>query len=381
MWRAFTIRNQAKEWLGHAVVATFLLLVFIATGCGGDADRRARSDDLSAGASQPAPTVSHASNISETPAPVASPRAILESVSFEDGELAFREKRYDDATAIFGAYLEREPDHTWGYYLLGLSAWKGGELERAETAFRRVLEFDHDHVRSLVNLSRVLLDADRPEEALPLVEEVIDIDPVLGEGYRLLGRVYTDLIEVDRAIEAYYQALLFDESDVWSANNLGLIYIRQGRFDEALAPLAWATELRGDIATFQNNLGVALERAGYVELAGEAFSAALEVDPTYDKARASLDRVSAHQRDVTLEPLDLHDVAQRFVETVRGDLEEVPVLPDTMSVVVDSAVIGAGVVDTAVADTGVVQADSGKVQTVPPDSGRGGGGNQPNRPK
>ena len=50
--------------------------------------------------------------------------------------------------------------------------------------------------------------------------------------------------------------------DVWAMNNLGYIYIQQGRSDAALPPLARAVEIRSNVPVFQNNLGMALERSG-----------------------------------------------------------------------------------------------------------------------
>jgi tetratricopeptide (TPR) repeat protein len=74
-------------------------------------------------------------------------------------------------------------------------------------------------------------------------------------------------------------------------NNMGLLLINEGKYDAALGPLARATELRPDVATFQNNLGVALERSGHVAQAAEAFRAALVADAGYEKAKVSLQRV------------------------------------------------------------------------------------------
>ena len=75
------------------------------------------------------------------------------------------------------------------------------------------------------------------------------------------------------AIDAYQRALAVDDHDVWSMNNLGLIYIEQGRSPEALPALARAVELRGNSPVFQNNLGTALERSGYPVAAAKAYEA------------------------------------------------------------------------------------------------------------
>ncbi|HEY8468317.1 MAG TPA: tetratricopeptide repeat protein [Longimicrobiales bacterium] len=93
-----------------------------------------------------------------------------------------------------------------------------------------------------------------------------------------------------------------------------LLMIREGRYEEALPPLARATELRPDVARFQNNLGIALERTGHLVEAAQAFRAALEADPGYEKARVSLERVEARVAATTTSPtpLDLIALAGAF---------------------------------------------------------------------
>ena len=81
-------------------------------------------------------------------------------------------------------------------------------------------------------------------------------------------------------------------------NNLGYLYIQQGRSDAALPPLARAVELRGNVPVFQNNFGTALERSGHFVAAREAYQAALQADSTYEKAAVGLERVNGARRRV-----------------------------------------------------------------------------------
>src|SRR2546425_79132 len=62
------------------------------------------------------------------------------------------------------------------------------------------------------------------------------------------------------AIEALKRAIVLDGRDAWSMNNLAKVYIRQGRFEDALGPLARAIEIDSTVTAFHTNLGRALER-------------------------------------------------------------------------------------------------------------------------
>ena len=132
----------------------------------------------------------------------------------------------------------------------------------------------------------------------------------------MLGRVQTTLGFPDSAIASYRVALSLDETDVWSMNNMALLFIKQERFDEALPALARAVELKSGSPVFQNNLGVALERAGHFSAATEAYRAALSADSTYTKASRGLSRVIELVDDPGTGPVDLSVLSQQFVRDV-----------------------------------------------------------------
>ena len=239
-------------------------------------------------------------------------------VSYADAESVFRDKRYEEATELFTRYTEQRPNNVWGHYMRGLSAWKGGDPTQAEEAFGHALLLDPDHVKGLLNLSRVFLDQERFDEAMEKVTLALEIEPTSNAGYRLLARSHYAQGNVDDAVDAYRHAIVLDDIDAWSMNNLGLIFFEQGCFDEAVPPLARAVELREDLPQFRNNLGMALEHTGHFSAAADAYMSALLVDPDYVKASVNLARVEAVKEHAELEPFDLVATAERFVEDTKS---------------------------------------------------------------
>ncbi|MEO7237703.1 MAG: tetratricopeptide repeat protein [Gemmatimonadales bacterium] len=314
-------------------------LIPLAAGCG-------RSDQPKTTSAGSTPTVSAASAVPDAETPGA-----VTTASYENAESAFSAGRYPEATQLFSGYTATHPENPWGYYMLGMSSWKSGEDEKALSAFDQALQLDPDHRKSLFNSSRVLLESGRPKEALERIEKALEQEPMLNEGLRLLGRARYELGDVDGAVEAYRRALSLDERDVWSMNNLGLIYIQQDRSSEALPPLARAVELRGNAPVFQNNLGTALERAGYPTAAAQAYEAAIAGDSTYQKASVGLARVTAEQKPETT-PVDLATLSSQFqasIETWRG----VPVAE-----VEDSITVSVNTVSDSVLVSGRIVSDS-----------------------
>ncbi len=260
---------------------------------------------------------------------------VPQNVTLASAEGAYNERHYVEATEAFDAYVENHPKNAYGHYMLGLSAWKSGDLPRAREAFEESLALDSTNVKTLLNLGRVLLDQGSAKDALERIGAAVQLDTGSAEARRMMGRVQVALGQRDSALVSYKLALSIDPSDSWSMNNLGLILIDEGRYDEALPPLARAVELRPEAPAFANNLGVALERTGHFTEAADAYNAALKSDSTYTKAKVSLARVEGKTNDSTTTAVDVTALAQKFNDEIQSAREQrvmakVTVKPDSV---------------------------------------------------
>jgi len=218
--------------------------------------------------------------------------------------------------------------------MLGLSNWKAGELDGAEDSFLTALELKPEHLKSLVNYSRVLIEQGRDEEAQAQIEMAMAVNPESMDAARVLGRIQHNLGQLSDAEATYREVLTTHENDVWALNNLGLVLIEQDRHLEAMAPLAKAVRLNSDIACIHNNLGIALERAGQFTVAKEVFAQALTADDQYTKAQVSLDRVENLIEAEGTVPVDLAALADNFQAVplqleVEADMEVASALDST----------------------------------------------------
>jgi tetratricopeptide (TPR) repeat protein len=263
-------------------------------------------------------TVPTATPSTDSSVGVVTPEAPVIQVSLSEAEKVYQEKKYGEAAEMFGVYADQHPRNPWGHYMLGLSAWKSGDLDRAEGAFVRSLELDPKHVKTLLNLSRVHLDQGRPKDARERVTAALALDSNSAEAYRLMGRVRAALNQPNEAIAAYRVALSRNPKDVWSMNNMGLLMIQQSNFEDALGPLSRAVQLDSSVAVFQNNLGIALEHTGRYTLAAQAYEKALVANADYTKAKLSLARVQGRQDDPSVVPVELVTLAEAFDREIRG---------------------------------------------------------------
>jgi tetratricopeptide (TPR) repeat protein len=298
------------------VTALLLLAAFTAVGCSNPFEEKKTK-------AQQEPSVSAQAK------PVATPNAIdpedeegtggtvptrnAGPVSFADADAAYQAKNYREAVMLFEQYTEQRPTNAWGHFMLGLSAWKAADLPKAEGAFEEALNIDPNHLKSLVNLSRVLIDQRRFDDALVRLTHASEVAPSSVDVQRLLGRVYAAQHKTDDAVNAYRRAIALDARDAWSMNNLGLLFLEQERAGDALPLLARAVMLKKDAPEFQNNLGMALEHTGRFGAAAAAYRDALTAAPGYGKAQQNLARVEAVKVSGE-EPFDLEGTAEGAVE-------------------------------------------------------------------
>jgi predicted Zn-dependent protease len=299
--------------ISRFTVLAAAVLVPLAGGCSGG-DRPTRSASTGTPTTGATTTVSTGAATPSTPAGEKSRSFVVGGVvpTYADAERAFHRGRYEEAAGMFKAYSESEPDNAWGHYMLGLSSWKTGDHTGALEAFDAALRIEPSHRKSLLNSARVLLETGRPKDALDRVERALAIEPLSGEGLRLEGRAHHELGQIAEAIDAYERALALDDRDVWAMNNLGYLYIQQGRSDAALLPLARAVEIRSNVPVFQNNFGTALERSGHFVAARGAYEAALQADSTYGKAAVGLARVNAHGAASDTSTVDVAALSRQF---------------------------------------------------------------------
>lgn len=250
--------------------------------------------------------------VSEAPSPV------KRQVTFGEAEAAYRDGRYGEAVELFHAYTDARPENGWGHYMLGLSAWKAGDLETAEESLSRAAAIDAGNVKAWTNLGRVLLELDLPGDAVVAVEEALRVNPDSHEVWRVLGNAKAEMGLVDEALDAYRQALILAPEDAWTMNNYGLLLIQLERFEEAVPPLARAVEIQPGSAMFQNNLGIALERSGELVAALHVYEAAIQADASHARAQNNFERVHARLAGIETEPVDLSAFAASFAYEIQS---------------------------------------------------------------
>ena len=169
-----------------------------------------------------------------------------------------------------------------------LKHYKNKNYESAEKIAKLAIEKYPDFSLSWKVLGAVLRQTGRLEESLEAYKNVTKISPNDHEGYFGLANVYHNLNLLQDAKEGYLKAISLNPKYPEALNNLGIIYKKLNVFEDAEAAHREAINLKPKDATFHNNLGMLHKILGKYEEAISKFSKAILLNPDYAEAHENL---------------------------------------------------------------------------------------------
>jgi tetratricopeptide (TPR) repeat protein len=136
-----------------------------------------------------------------------------------------------------------------------------------------------------------------------------------------LGDVYLQDGKLEAAKAEYVEALRLNPQEVNAHSNLGIILAQQNRFDEAIAQFHQALAIRPNFGRAVNNLAVALYSEGHLDAALATYRQAEKINPYYPQIHFNLGHVLLQMGQV--------DEARTELEmALHTDPESVPALND-----------------------------------------------------
>ncbi|HRH42300.1 MAG TPA: FG-GAP-like repeat-containing protein [Pyrinomonadaceae bacterium] len=153
----------------------------------------------------------------------------------------FNEKKLDEAKKIIADFLQIEPTSLQAFYILGLIARSENNLDEALTNFRKVLQADPTDVGANVNAGQILAQKREYPEAIKVLQTAYDSEPFN------LTAIYNLATSLQRSGEREKAAELLKKfqvlRDTSAGINIGLNYLEQGHYAEALSSTGAENEL------------------------------------------------------------------------------------------------------------------------------------------
>jgi tetratricopeptide (TPR) repeat protein len=162
--------------------------------------------------------------------------------------------RTSDAIGEYKLAVERATGKQGLHEELADLYWVSGKMELADANYAQELAIDPHSMTTLYKLGSLRVIVGQPQQALPLLEQTIQMEPTFESAYYYLGRAQVDLGQ-DAAGIANLQRASMAKGDL-TLNTLAFyqlarVYRRMHRTDEASAALARFRTLRDEAAKLE----------------------------------------------------------------------------------------------------------------------------------
>ncbi len=153
----------------------------------------------------------------------------------------FNAQKLDEAKTAAAQALILTPNSPQANYLLGLIARTENQPDEAVTEFAKVLEFDPRDVGANVNIGQILLQRKQYDGALRYLQTAYDAEPYNTSAIYNLASTMQRVNQRGQAAELLkkFQTL----RDNGAGTSIGLNYLEQGRYAEAVASTGAESEL------------------------------------------------------------------------------------------------------------------------------------------
>ncbi|MEO5375512.1 MAG: tetratricopeptide repeat protein [Alphaproteobacteria bacterium] len=196
--------------------------------------------------------------------------------------------RLEAAEAAYRRILETVPDEPDALQLLGAIARARGENDVAARLIGQAVQLGCDRAEAHYNLGGALLDLGYRAEAVASFQRAVAVRPNYAEACFLLGTTLDRLGQPARAVEALRRAVAIRPDYADAHNNLGNCLLRLGRNEEALACYRRCLELKPDSHEVIGNIGNALKALGHPREAMASYVRAIKTKPEYAEGHNNL---------------------------------------------------------------------------------------------
>jgi len=194
-------------------------------------------------------------------------------------ELAFKDKKYDEALSLLENVFSRDPEYVDGRRLQGNVLLAKGDTKKAVEVLERLDQTYPDSPLIKYDLARAYVQTNNMNQAAVALDQAVSINPNYNDAVLLLGQIDVATGHGEKAIEPL-TGLLRRRPDLRNAALvLAAAYGSLDRFDDVAAVLHNQAELTPNDPQFPIALGLTLRQAKRNDEARQAFEKAAQLSP------------------------------------------------------------------------------------------------------
>ncbi len=225
------------------------------------------------------------------------------------GNVKYEEENFDDAISEYKKALEIEPGSSEIWKLIKKTTrrkkayqeqewahenWEKGDFDYAKFRWQNAIDIcgevgDMECIKAnLDDMADKMYDQVFYAPAIEVYKRIIEIDPDEYDAYISISNCYEGIKDYQKAAVWAEKGIKVKPEDAWGYNILGFIYLNMGELDKAIDRLLEAIRLDSEYKYPNHNIGTAYIKKADYESAKPYLRRALEIDKNYWDARNDL---------------------------------------------------------------------------------------------
>ena len=202
-----------------------------------------------------------------------------------------KENNFEIAEKLYKKILNIDPDHFKSIHLLGTLSAQIKNFDQAKKFLEKAIKIKNDYSETHYNLGNVLIELGEIQKAINCFEKVIQINPDNADAHNNLGNLLKELGKIHDAERYYKKAIQINPNYTNAYNNLGSIFQKYKNFQEAIRLYEKTIQLNPNFASPHNNLGLIFLELEEYQKAINSYEKAMQIDPKYVDAYYNLGRL------------------------------------------------------------------------------------------
>jgi tetratricopeptide (TPR) repeat protein len=205
----------------------------------------------------------------------------------------------ESALRYFDRSIGADPTFMYAYFSQGAIHNEREAHDNAIARYQLATEINPS-AQIFTRAGAYLRKYERHVDSIPMFQKAADLKPS-ANAYAYWGMALRASGRPEEARDRFQRAIETDPSNPNGYNQLGLMYLEQQKWDEAVENFSQAIRLSPQWSNYRYNLGRALRGAGKPAEATDAYTKATEMYESHPKARMELEELELQQRGAVVE--------------------------------------------------------------------------------